>query len=84
MGDEFRAAFAFIGELRSLIPTTCVVMALVATATHETFDATAHHLSMIDVAIVALPPGRTNIKYLVQPPLDLPDVTVLICDNIQR
>ena len=77
-------AFASIGELRSLIPSTCGVMALTATATHETFDAVVRRLSMTDVAIVALPPGRTNIKYFVQPLLDLPDLTDLICDDFNK
>ena len=38
-GNEFRVAFASIGDLRSLIPSTCGVMALTANATHETFHA---------------------------------------------
>ena len=36
-GDEFRLAFAQIGELRSLIPASVNVIALTATATSETY-----------------------------------------------
>ena len=83
-GDEFRVAFASIGELRSLIPSTCGVMALTATATRDTFDAVVKRLSMTNVAIIALPPGRTNIKYSVQPLLDLCDLTDFICDDVRK
>ena len=83
-GDEFRVAFASIGELRSLILSTCDVTALTATATRDMFDAIVQRLSMTIVAIIALPPGRTNIKYSVQPLLDLPDLTDFICDDVGK
>ena len=39
---------------------------------------------MTKVAIIALPPGRTNIKYSVQPLLDLRDLTDFICDDVRK
>ena len=83
-GDEFRVAFASIGELRSLIPSTVSVMALTATATHDTFDAVVQRLSMRNPAVIALPPGRTNITYFVQPLLTLHDLTDMICSDIRK
>ena len=83
-GDEFRIAFAHIGELRSLIPSTVSVMALTATATHDTYKAVVHRLSMKNVAVIALPPGQKNIIYIVQPLLPLNELTDCICDEFRE
>jgi bloom syndrome protein len=50
-GDEFCVAFAHIGELRSLIPSTTSVMALAATATQDTYEAVVQSLKMKNVVI---------------------------------
>jgi len=66
-GDKFRAAFAMIGDLRSLVPTHVNVLALTATATQETLQVVTERLSMKDIALVALPPSRVNIMFKIQP-----------------
>lgn len=66
-GDEFRKAFAMIGDLRSVIPSGVNVMALTATATSETYHCALKHLAMKDTVLVALPPDRGNIKYTIKP-----------------
>lgn len=66
-GDDFRIAFAEIGELRSLIPRSVSVMALTATTTTEVYDSVVNRLSMKDIVLVALPPTRNNITYCVGP-----------------
>ncbi len=65
-GDDFRVAFARIGDLRSLLPTNVNVMALKATATQKTLEAVCQRLSLKDIVMVALPPNRPNIMYRVQ------------------
>ena len=37
MGDQFRISFSRIGNLRSIVPSNVNIMALTATATHETY-----------------------------------------------
>ena len=37
MGDQFRISFSKIGNLRSIVPSNVNIMALTATATHETY-----------------------------------------------
>ena len=66
-GDQFRRAFARIGDLRSLIPKTVNVLALTATATTETLSVVVERLSMHNVIIVAMPPSRDNIMYKIKP-----------------
>lgn len=51
-GDDFRRAFSEIGNLRSLIPSNVNVLALTATATHNTFKVVAERLSLKDPVIV--------------------------------
>ena len=70
-GDEFRVAFALLGELRSIIPTGVNILALTATATKSTLTAVTRRLSMINPVIVGAPPHRNNIKLSVIP---LPDI----------
>ena len=53
-GDQFRRAFAHIGDLRSLIPKHVNVLALTATATTETLSVVIERLSMHNVNIVAI------------------------------
>ena len=76
-GDEFRTAFAHLGEMRSIIPSDVNVLALTATASKATLAAVTKRLSLSDLIIVA-PPYRDNIKLYVKP---LPDVKSF-CDLI--
>ena len=58
--------YAHLGELRSVIPSGVNVLALTATARLVTLRTVEMRLSMLDVAIVALPPERANIFYTVE------------------
>ncbi len=70
-GDEFRTAFAQIGDLRSLIAKKVKIMALTATATTETFYVVTSRLSMDNPKLIALPPSRENIMYHFHPKINL-------------
>ena len=76
-GDEFRTAFAQIGDLRSLIPTAVNIMTL--TVTSETFDVVTRRLSMDKAILIALPPDRDNIAYQVHSKVDVDCFTTLLC-----
>lgn len=60
-GDEFRTAFASIGELRSIIPSNVNIIAVTATATRETFEAVKYRLSLQEPVVVGISPDRPNI-----------------------
>ena len=81
-GDEFRTAFAHIGELRSLIPSGVNILALTATATSQTLHTVIQRLSMVQPTLVALPPYRDNISYKVHPKCDLDTFTTSICSEL--
>ena len=57
--------FAEIGTIRSLINKDINILALTATATHETMKSIFERLSMTEVSMIGLPPERPNIKYSV-------------------
>ena len=64
-GDDFRTAFADLGSIRSLLPSTVNIMALTATATKATVSIVVSQLAMQDPAIIGLAPDRPNIKLVV-------------------
>ena len=63
-GDSFRVAFSRIGELRSFVPKHVNLLALTATATHDTLRVVCQRLLLKNVAIIALPP--TNQIYVMR------------------
>lgn len=65
-GDQFRTAFADIGELRSALPNVPVLVAT-ATATRTTYDCVVQRLLMQNVHLVGLSPNRNNIFLSVVP-----------------
>ena len=74
-GDEFRIAYAHLGELRSVIPSHVNVLALTATATVDTLRAVETRLNLQNPALIALPPDRPNIFYTV---FKQPDTTAFV------
>ena len=64
-GDEFRTAFARLGEVRSLIPPSVGVMALTATATRSLRREVVKTLGMIDPVVVTISPDKPNIIFTV-------------------
>ena len=66
-GNDFRVAYAHLGELRSVINENVNVMALTATATKENYEAVCLRLSMSNPIIVGCSSYRANISYIVKP-----------------
>ena len=81
-GDKFRTSFSKIGELRSLIPTIVNILALIATATLETYHIICEILSMSDPCLIALPPSRDNIRYQVKSKIRLEDLVSLLSHSL--
>ncbi|XP_065893522.1 ATP-dependent DNA helicase RecQ-like isoform X1 [Dysidea avara] len=82
-GDKFRTAFAQIGEVRCLIPSSVNVMALTATSTIETFQVVLQRLSLFNPVTVAVSPNRGNIKLLVQPSKSLKEFGATIVQELK-
>ena len=59
-GDDFRAAFAHIGDLRSILPDDVHILALTATCTTEILKAVKMRLSLDDPAVIGVSPNRSN------------------------
>ena len=57
-GDEFRTAFADIGNIRSLLPKKVNIMALTATSTKTTLSSVKSRLAMKDAVVIGLPPEK--------------------------
>lgn len=72
-GTDFRPTFSEIGDLQSIIPSGVNVIALTATATAETFHIVVQKLSMVNPVLVAIPPHRQNIKFIVHPKTSVED-----------
>ena len=84
-GDDFRTAFAMIGELRSIIPDHVRILALTATATYSTFQTVKDRLSLQNPVIVGLSPNRPNIFLSVLPTMKLNEVVEMVAgDLIQK
>ena len=83
-GDEFRIAFASIGELRSLIPSNINVIAVTATATLETFEAVKYRLSLQEPVIVGISSNRPNIFLEVSPCMQLKPFVETIASDLKR
>lgn len=77
-------AFARLGELRSIIPTNVKVMTLTATATISTMQLIKATMSMEDVSVIALPPDKPNIKYLLLPPCTIENLCKDISEELIR
>ena len=70
-GDQFRKAYARIGEIRSVLPPRVHVIALTATATHHTRMEVLKRLNMKDCAMVCRSPHKANICLHVRTKPDL-------------
>ena len=66
LGDEFRAWYGKISQLRSLLPSNTPVVALTGTATHYVKDRIVHALQMAPVQMITKPANRPNLRYSVQ------------------
>ena len=78
-GEEFRIAFAHIGELRSLIP---VGVNITATSTLMTYEIVRKRLCLVNPVLVAATPNRNNISYRVHPKIDASIFTTCLCEEL--
>ena len=83
-GDEFRTAFAKLGNIRCLLPEKVNVLALTATATKETLECVICRLAMYQPIIIGLPPDRPNIKLIVKPYLSIPTLCQQLSDELKE
>ena len=83
-GDQFRTAFAEIGELRSIIPSGVPVVALTATCTHAINRRITDCLSLSEAVTVAVSPERENITYNVKPLIAVEVFAAEIAGNIKE
>ena len=66
-GDNFRVAYAHLGDTRSLIPSHVNIIALMATATKHTYEIVCLSLSLRNPVLIGCLPSRSNICYEVKP-----------------
>ena len=66
MGGEFRAWYAQISQLRSMLPSKTPVVALTATATHYVKDCIVHALQMAPLKSITRSVNRPNNCYSVE------------------
>ena len=60
------------------------MLALTATATHDTLQVVSQRLSLKDVVIIALPPNRPNIMYKIQPQQNLEELSTSLSTDLRR
>ena len=65
-GEDFRADYGHLGEVRSLLPTTVKVMALTATANQVSRTKTIESLRMETPKLIYKSPHKKNIFYCVR------------------
>ena len=80
-GDEFRMAFAEIGNLRSIIPQQVNIMALTATATQETLKTIIQRLSLRNPKIIAMSPQRINIFLRIDPAVAVDELATKLTEE---
>lgn len=66
------------------MPSHVNVLALTATATQKSLEVVTQHLSMNDVALVALPPSRANITFKIQPLQNLDEFSTSLSSSLRR
>ena len=64
-GGDSRKEFAELGEIRSLIPSKCNIMALTATATDVTRSTIFKVLNMVNPVMITHSPDKSNLFYCV-------------------
>ena len=84
--DEFRPAFAEIGEVRSIVPDGIPVLALTATTTYTILQGVVSRLSLRvkEMTVVAIPPQRCNITYYVRPLQPISDFGRELSDSLSH
>ena len=79
-----RISFSKIGNLQSIVPSTVNIMALTATATHETYLSVLSKLAMTDPVLVSIPPERGNITYYVHPPTSVDELSGMLNSELRE
>ena len=82
--DDFRTAYASLGELCSIVPGNVNIMALTATATLSTFEIVKERLSLQEPIVIGVSPNRPNINLSVLPTKTLDSVVDIICEGLEK
>ena len=83
-GDDFRTAYASLGELCSIIPGNMNIIALTATATLSTFEIVKERLSLRELIVIGVSPNRPNINLSVLLTKTLDSVVDIICEGLEK
>lgn len=83
-GDKFRIQFAYLGEIRSIIPSDVNILALTATASHTTFTTVCKRLSLINPILIGCSPQRPNIIYSVKPLPSVEELCYELSDGLKK
>ena len=83
-GDQFRVAFAKIGDMRSLIPSRVNMLALTATVTNKAYGIVCNRLSMTNPVLIAKSPCKKNIYFKVLPEIKCEELSEDLSDAIKN
>ena len=83
-GDQFRTAYASLGDLRSIIPSNVNFMALTATATHATFEIVKERLSLHNPIVIGVSPNRPDIFLSLVPSMELDMLVDTLCNGLKK
>ena len=82
-GDNFRHAYARVGEIRSITPANIHLMALTATATQHTRNDVIKKLGMKHCTIITRSPHKPNITLYVKEKGDLSATLMPVFDDLK-
>ena len=82
-GDNFRHAYARVGEIRSITPANIHLMALTATATRHTRNDVIKKLGMKHCTIITRSPHKPNITLYVKEKGDLSATLMPVFDDLK-
>ena len=80
--EEFRVAFAQIGELQSLLPPGVNINAFTATATSTTYEIVKSKLCLKNLTLAAVTPNRDNRSYQVNAKISPDMFTSSMCSEL--
>ena len=83
-GDQFRTAYASLGDLCSIIPSDVNFMALTATATHATFEIVKERLSLRNPIVIGVSPNRPDIFLSLVSSMELDMLVDTLCNGLKE
>lgn len=83
-GDQFRTAYATLGDLCSIISSNVNIMALTATATWATFEIVKERLSLHNPIVIGVSPDRPDIFLSLVPSMELDMLVDTLCQALKQ